>query len=124
MADLYFRRGQILEIIQGGAISKGKFVTVLQDFTTDQNKNGETVKCDFDGRDYWVTNTHLKEISGVMWRKGQDGKLISGGAISRGSRVVIAEDFTLDHLRRGNDVKCTYEDREYRITPHHLGRLN
>lgn len=124
MADLYFRKGQILEIIQGGAISKGKRVTVLQDYTADQNKKGETVKCDYDGRDYWVTNTHLKEVSGVIWRKGQDAKLISGGAISRGNKVIVLQDFTLDDLKRGRDVKCSYQDREYQITPHHLGALN
>jgi len=118
----YYQKGQILEITQGGAISKGSIVTVSREYTIEMQKKGETVSCNYDGSTYEVTLSHLSEVKDPMWRSGQKAKIVYGGALSVGTEVEIKEDFSTSDLRKGNSVKCDYKGEIFLITPYHLGR--
>ena len=118
----YYRKGQILELTSGGALSKGSIVTVSREYTIEMQKRGETVQCSFNGTTYEITLSHLKEVPDPMWRRGQKAKLIQNGSLSSGTEVEIREDFTLNDLSKGKNVVCIYKNETFFITPHHLGR--
>jgi len=117
-------KGQILELTSSGALSKGKKVTVVSDFSQSDLEKGYSVSCSFEGKNYQVTPAHLKEINNPMWRKGQPAVIIESGAISRGTYVTVEKDFNVEDIRRGNSVQCNYDNKSFYVTPHHLGDPN
>jgi hypothetical protein len=117
-------KGQILELISSGAISKGKKVTVVRDFSQSDRERGSTVTCSFQGSNYEITSTHLVEVKSPMWKKGQPAVIIESGAISRGTYVTVEKDFNVEDIKRGNNVQCNYKGETFYVTPHHLGDPN
>ena len=114
-------KGQILEITSSGAISKGKKVTVVSNFSQSDREKGSTVTCRFQGSSYEITSTHLIEVKNPMWKKGQAAVIISGGALSSGADVTVEKDYNLEDINRGNSVQCKYKDETFYVSPHHLG---
>ena len=117
-------KGQILELTASGAISKGKKVTVVRDFSQSDREKGYTVSCNFQGSLYDITSTHLIEVKSPMWKKGQAAVIISGGALSSGADVTVEKDYNLEDINRGNSVQCKYKDETFYVSPHHLGDPN
>lgn len=117
-------KGQILELTASGAISKGKKVTVISNFSQSDREKGYAVTCRFQGSNYEITSTHLIEVKNPMWRKGQAAVIIESGAISTGTYVTVEKDFSVEDINRGNNVQCNYKDETFYVTPHHLGDPN
>ena len=117
-------KGQILELTEGGAISKGKKVTVVSNFSQSDREKGYTVTCRFQGSSYEITSTHLTEVKDPMWKKGQVAVIIESGALSTGTHLTIERDFSVDDLKRGNSVQCKHNNETFSVSPHHLGDPN
>ena len=117
-------KGQILEITSSGAISKGKKVTVVSNFSQSDREKGSTVTCRFQGSSYEITSTHLIEVKSPMWKKGQAAVIIESGAISRGTFLTVEKDFSVEDIKRGNSVQCSYNNETFYVSPHHLGDPN
>jgi hypothetical protein len=117
-------KGQILELISSGALSKGKKVTVISNYSQSDREKGYKVSCRFEGNDYQVTSTDLKEVKNPMWKKGQIAVIIESGAISRGTHLSVEEDFNVEDINRGKNVWCKYNNESFGVSPHHLGDPN
>ena len=117
-------KGQILEITSSGAISKGKKVTVVSNFSQSDREKGSTVTCRFQGSSYEITSTHLIEVKSPMWKKGQAAVIIESGAISKGTFLTVEKDFSVEDIKRGNSVQCNYKSETFYVSPHHLGDPN
>lgn len=117
-------KGQILELTASGAISKGKKVTVISNFSQSDREKGYTVTCRFQGSSYEITSTHLTEVKEPMWKKGQVAVIIESGALSTGTHLTIERDFSVEDLQRGNSVQCKHNNETFSVTPHHLGDPN
>lgn len=117
-------KGQILELTASGAISKGKKVTVVRDVSQSDRDKGSTVSCNFQGSYYDITATHLVEVKSPMWKKGQAAVIIESGAISKGTFLTVEKDFSVEDIKRGNNVQCNYKSETFYVSPHHLGDPN
>ena len=117
-------KGQILELTASGAISKGKKVTVVSNFSQSDREKGYPVTCRFQGSSYEITSTHLTEVKDPMWKKGQAAVIIESGAISRGTFLTVEKDFSVEDIKRGNSVQCSYKSETFYVSPHHLGDPN
>lgn len=54
-----WKKGQPAVIIESGAISKGTYVTVEDDFDVKDINRGYNVKCNYKGETFYVTPHHL-----------------------------------------------------------------
>ena len=117
-------KGQILELTSSGAMSRGKKVTVVSNFSQSDREKGYTVTCRFQGSSYEITSTHLTEVKDPMWKKGQVAVIIESGALSTGTHLTIERDFSVDDLKRGNSVQCKHNNETFSVSPHHLGDPN
>jgi hypothetical protein len=50
--------------------------------------------------------------------------IIESGAISKGTFLTVEKDFSVEDIKRGNNVQCNYKSETFYVSPHHLGDPN